>query len=170
MSVKRPRKGLVDRPHGFSGSTSLFGYRHLLQLLAIKVLQSRFLPIRKIKEEIRNLKTEELEAKVEFWVSAPVQPWLDEQVLADAAPPEREMGVERPKQEPDREAAQRYLESLPGRPAVADRIVDPGRAREARASWSRMAVSRESTILRQDVAESSWGSSSTGAAAWRGPS
>jgi len=30
-------EGLVDRPHGTSGSSALYGYRHLLQLVAVKV-------------------------------------------------------------------------------------------------------------------------------------
>lgn len=34
-------RGLVDRPLGYRGTSALYGERHVLQLLAVKVLQSR---------------------------------------------------------------------------------------------------------------------------------
>jgi len=42
--------GLVDRPSGKEGSSALYGYRHLLQLLALKRLQASYLPVKKIRE------------------------------------------------------------------------------------------------------------------------
>jgi DNA-binding transcriptional MerR regulator len=41
--------GLVDRPLGRDGTTSRYGYRHILQLLAIKYLQSQYLPLVKVR-------------------------------------------------------------------------------------------------------------------------
>lgn len=43
-------QGLVDRPSGKEGSSALYGYRHLLQLLALKRLQASYLPVKKIRE------------------------------------------------------------------------------------------------------------------------
>src|SRR5262245_38440251 len=43
------------------GTASLYGYRHLLQLLVVKRLQADYLPIRKIKELIENKTESELE-------------------------------------------------------------------------------------------------------------
>ena len=88
------QEGLVDRPHGFSGPTSLFGYRQLPQLLAIKVLQSRFLPIRRIKEEIQNLDNDELESRVESWAEIPQEMRLARRIFSDAGPLEEAMGME----------------------------------------------------------------------------
>ncbi len=43
-------QGLVDRPSGKEGASALYGYRHLLQLLALKRLQASYLPVKKIRE------------------------------------------------------------------------------------------------------------------------
>lgn len=61
------QQGLVDPPHGSSGSAALYRYRHLLQLVTVKVLQSHYLPIRRIKETIDQLTDQELEKLLEGW-------------------------------------------------------------------------------------------------------
>ena len=66
------QEGLVDPPHGSSGPAALYGFRHLLQLVTVKVLQSHYLPIRKIKETIDNLTDEELEKLLDGWRSEPL--------------------------------------------------------------------------------------------------
>ena len=43
------QQGLVDRPHGSAGTAALYGYRHLLQLVAVKVLQGGMPPSSKAK-------------------------------------------------------------------------------------------------------------------------
>ncbi|HEX8652499.1 MAG TPA: MerR family transcriptional regulator [Pyrinomonadaceae bacterium] len=43
-------EGLLSPAEEKQGTASVFGYRHLLQLLVVKKLQSEHLPIRKIKE------------------------------------------------------------------------------------------------------------------------
>ncbi|MBW1988609.1 MAG: MerR family transcriptional regulator [Deltaproteobacteria bacterium] len=43
-------KGLVDRPLGKSGTAALYGFKHLLQILALKRLQAAYLPVRRIKD------------------------------------------------------------------------------------------------------------------------
>jgi DNA-binding transcriptional MerR regulator len=68
------REGLVDPPHGSAGSAALYGYRHLLQLVAVKVLQSHYLPIRKIRETIEDLTDRELESLIESWARDDVPP------------------------------------------------------------------------------------------------
>ena len=53
--------GLVDKPFSTHGSAARYGYRHLLQLLAIKYLQSQYLPLIKIKSLVENISNRELE-------------------------------------------------------------------------------------------------------------
>ncbi len=43
-------RGLVDRPVGKKATAALYGYRHLLQILALKRLQAAYLPVRRISE------------------------------------------------------------------------------------------------------------------------
>ncbi len=52
---------LLDRPLGKKGTSSIFGYRHLLQVLAIKYLQSQYLPLKKIGSVMGGLSNRELE-------------------------------------------------------------------------------------------------------------
>jgi DNA-binding transcriptional MerR regulator len=54
-------EGLISPPSEKQGTASLYGHRHLLQLLAIKRLQADYLPIRKIRELIENKGVAELE-------------------------------------------------------------------------------------------------------------
>jgi DNA-binding transcriptional MerR regulator len=54
-------QGLVDSPSGKKGTSSLYGYRHLLQVLAVKYLQSQYLPLKKIKALLRGRSNRELE-------------------------------------------------------------------------------------------------------------
>jgi DNA-binding transcriptional MerR regulator len=44
--------GLIDRPVGYRGRTALYGPRHLLQLVAVKRLQARGLPLVTIQQEL----------------------------------------------------------------------------------------------------------------------
>ncbi len=53
-------QGLVDRPSEYQRGASVFGVRHLLQVLAIKKLQAEYLPLRKIKELIAGLEDDGL--------------------------------------------------------------------------------------------------------------
>lgn len=53
--------GLVDRPAGFRGRTALYGRRHLLQVVALKRLQARGLPLARIQEELLGLSPKALE-------------------------------------------------------------------------------------------------------------
>jgi len=54
-------QGLVDRPSGQRGTAALYGYRHLLQILTVKYLQSQYLPLRKIKGLLRGRSNRALE-------------------------------------------------------------------------------------------------------------
>ena len=62
-------EGLVDRPGGSAGPAAVYGYRHLLQIVAIKALQSEFVPIREIKKAIGSLSVEKLEDRLEKWAT-----------------------------------------------------------------------------------------------------
>jgi DNA-binding transcriptional MerR regulator len=54
-------EGLLSPAEEKQGTASVFGYRHLLQLLVVKKLQSEHLPIRKIKELVDGRVERELE-------------------------------------------------------------------------------------------------------------
>lgn len=54
-------EGLVSPAEDKQGTASVFGYRHLLQLLAVKKLQSEHLPIRKIRELVESREVRDLE-------------------------------------------------------------------------------------------------------------
>jgi DNA-binding transcriptional MerR regulator len=54
-------EGLLSPAEEKQGTASVFSYRHLLQLLVIKKLQSEHLPIRKIRELVIDRKERELE-------------------------------------------------------------------------------------------------------------
>ena len=47
--------GLVDRPASFSGRTALYGRRHLLQIVAIKRLQTEGLRLAEVQERLLGL-------------------------------------------------------------------------------------------------------------------
>jgi DNA-binding transcriptional MerR regulator len=54
-------EGLLSPAEEKQGTASVFGYRHVLQLLVIKKMQSEHLPIRKIRELVIDRKERELE-------------------------------------------------------------------------------------------------------------
>jgi DNA-binding transcriptional MerR regulator len=64
------QQGIVDRPHGLAGPSALYGYKHMLQLVAVKILQSQYLPIRRIKEMLQGLDASALEERVQAWTAA----------------------------------------------------------------------------------------------------
>ena len=55
-------EGLLPEPMGKAGSASIFGYEHLVTLVAIKKLQSEGLPISVIKGVIEGRSIEQLES------------------------------------------------------------------------------------------------------------
>jgi len=55
--------GLLDRPEG-TGTAATYNYRHLLQLLLIKIRQREGLTLDKIKTEMRELTGDALERRV----------------------------------------------------------------------------------------------------------
>ena len=67
-------QGLVDRPLGREGTSSLYGYRHLLQILVVKHLQSSYFPIKRIREIIAGEKNEVLELILKIPPKEPEEP------------------------------------------------------------------------------------------------
>jgi DNA-binding transcriptional MerR regulator len=65
-------EGLIDRPLGKEGTAALYGYRHLLQILAVKLLQGSYLPIRRIREVLADKSNEELEMILAEGLEGPV--------------------------------------------------------------------------------------------------
>ena len=55
--------GLLDRPEG-TGTSATYGYRHLLQLLFVKIRQREGQPLEKIRDEMRELTGDALERRV----------------------------------------------------------------------------------------------------------
>ncbi len=55
--------GLLDRPEG-AGTAATYGYRHLLQLLAIKIRQREGQTLEAIKKEMREVTGDALERRV----------------------------------------------------------------------------------------------------------
>lgn len=65
--------GLVDKPLRYAGRQAVYGYRHLLQVLAIKSLQGRGLSLAQAQRALLAASTESLEAAVgEALAGAPV--------------------------------------------------------------------------------------------------
>lgn len=52
---------LVDKPVAREGTHARYGYRHLLQVLAIKYLQSQYLPLVKVRSLVENISNRDLE-------------------------------------------------------------------------------------------------------------
>lgn len=59
--------GLLDRPEG-AGTSATYNYRHLLQLLAIKIRQREGQRLELIKQELRELTGDALERRVAQWL------------------------------------------------------------------------------------------------------
>jgi DNA-binding transcriptional MerR regulator len=55
--------GLLDRPEG-TGTAATYNYRHLLQLLAIKIRQREGQSLEKIKEEMKDVTGDALERRI----------------------------------------------------------------------------------------------------------
>ena len=55
--------GLLDRPEG-TGTAATYSYRHLLQLLAIKIRQREGQSLEKIKEEMKDVTGDALERRI----------------------------------------------------------------------------------------------------------
>ncbi|MBW1701305.1 MAG: MerR family transcriptional regulator [Deltaproteobacteria bacterium] len=53
-------RGLMDKPHRYSGQQAVYRVKHLIQLIVIKYLQSQYLSIKKVAEMINGLSQEEL--------------------------------------------------------------------------------------------------------------
>lgn len=52
---------LVDKPVPRDGTHAGYGYRHLLQVMAVKYLQSQYLPLVKIRSLVENISNRDLE-------------------------------------------------------------------------------------------------------------
>jgi DNA-binding transcriptional MerR regulator len=57
--------GVVDRPTRYDGRRAVYGYRHLLQLLAVKRLQQEGRPLALIQRGLAGRSTDELERALE---------------------------------------------------------------------------------------------------------
>lgn len=63
--------GLVDRPARYEGRTALYGYRHLLQVLAIKLLQAEGHTLAQVQQALAGVPTAGLEEAVRTSLGVP---------------------------------------------------------------------------------------------------
>ena len=56
--------GMIDRPLGYDGRSARYGRRHLLQVLAIKLLQAQGLSLAQVQRALSGASDEQLEAAV----------------------------------------------------------------------------------------------------------
>jgi len=75
--------GLLDRPEG-AGTAATYGYRHLLQLLAIKIRQREGQTLDSIKQEMREVTGDALERRVASSLAPALTLQLDPIVSRDA--------------------------------------------------------------------------------------
>src|SRR5262249_8646148 len=96
--------GLIDRPARMRGRTALYGRRHLLQLVAIKRLQSRGLSLHEIQQRLMGLSDARLETLAKV-------PELPESPTPEPAPEEPNRRSDFWKNVPQPAAAPREAES-----------------------------------------------------------
>ena len=77
---------LLDRPEG-AGTTATYGYRHLLQLLAIKIRQREGQTLEVIKKELTGVSGEQLERRVATALAPALSHSADLTVRQDDAQP-----------------------------------------------------------------------------------
>src|SRR5512145_1446950 len=89
--------GIIDRPLRFLGTRAVYGYRHLLQVLVVKALQSRDLPLRKIRAMIAGRPNGYLEAilqrmETDRWESVELSPGVELRIRGgDLSPDARDI-------------------------------------------------------------------------------
>ena len=76
--------GLLDRPEG-TGTSATYGYRHLLQLLFVKIRQREGQPLDKIRDEMRELTGDALERRVAASLASALVMGTDAAVSQDSA-------------------------------------------------------------------------------------
>src|SRR2546423_3955835 len=74
--------GLLDRPEG-TGTGATYGYRHLLQLLSIKIRQREGQSLETIRNEMRDLTGDALERKIATSLAPALNVGADEAVAND---------------------------------------------------------------------------------------
>jgi DNA-binding transcriptional MerR regulator len=62
---------LVDKPVIGAGARARYGYRHLLQVMAVKYLQSQYLPLVKVRSLVENVSNRDLELLIPEISTAP---------------------------------------------------------------------------------------------------
>ena len=117
--------GLIDRPVAHRGRTALYGPRHLLQLVAVKRLQARGLPLVSIQQELAGATDTQLAGVARLPAGLTAEPVPG--AAAAAAPGDGLAGNGRADSGP---AAAARPEALAARPATAARPPVPA-ARQA---------------------------------------
>ena len=74
--------GLLDRPDG-TGTGAIYGYRHLLQLLAIKIRQREGQSLDTIKSEMQDVTGDALERRIALSLAPALTSGADEAVAHD---------------------------------------------------------------------------------------
>jgi DNA-binding transcriptional MerR regulator len=63
--------GLLDRPVGYDGRRAIYGRRHLLQMVCIKLLQARGLSLAQVQQALAGAPTAQLEAAAREALASP---------------------------------------------------------------------------------------------------
>ena len=77
--------GLLDRPEG-TGTAATYHYRHLLQLLAVKIRQREGQSLEKIREELRGVTGDALERRVAGSLEPALTARVDQAIRRDDDP------------------------------------------------------------------------------------
>ena len=120
--------GLIDRPVAHRGRTALYGPRHLLQLVAVKRLQARGLPLVSIQQELAGATDTQLAGVAHLPAGVAAEP-VPEAAAAAAPGGDGLAGNGRADSAP---AAAARPEALAARPATAARPPVPAKATRAR--------------------------------------
>ena len=76
--------GVVDKPTRYQGRSAIYGYRHLLQVVAVKLLQTRGFSLAQIQSALAGVRNAQLESAAVDALGRP-----GEQVPARPGPPSR---------------------------------------------------------------------------------
>ena len=145
-------QGLMDKPLAYEGRTALYGYRHLLQVVVIKVLQANHFPLRKIRQMLQGLSNEDLERLLE--VSGRTGQAGDSEVFDSPTQVAEGSGLPYPLL---REFLKVKLETLPGRVEAGLLTCEQNRTEVAQPpatpkSWRRLEVEPGVELhLREDI-------------------
>lgn len=116
--------GLIDRPLRYEGRVAVYGWRHLLQALAVKALQAEGWTLGRIQPALAGVPDDRLEAVIAAALGGPPAGTLAPRLPGDAAPAPGEAPPAAPAAAPSPRAAA-AAEVAPGVWVVVDPALHP---------------------------------------------